>query len=200
MKGRVLKTIGVVMAMVMAVGMSVCAAPSPSGATYVVSGIGTAVDKDGKDVSSMVKKQDVPAEYQAAVAELKTEAGLKAALGDAYNANMVITDVFDVVVTGDVSFPLTLTFNVNGVTSSTKAQILHYNGSAWEKIDTTAGEGTLKGTFNSFSPVAIVVDKTTTTGATASPKTSAQSVALIALVGMFAVVAACGMKKRSMER
>lgn len=200
MKGRVLKTLGVVMAMVMTLGMSVCAASSPNGATYVVNGIASAVDKNGNDISSMVVIQEIPSKYQAAVAELKTEAGLKAALGDEYNENMIVTDVIDVVVKGEVAFPITLTFNVNGVTKTTKAKILHYTGSEWEKIDTQVGEGTVTGTFHSLSPVAIVVDKTTTVGATSSPKTNAQSVTGIALVGMFAIVAACGMKKRSMER
>lgn len=203
MKTRFLKTAAAVMAVVMCLGMTVFAAPSPSGSDFVVGGISNAVDADGNDVSGFLEVTELPDEYADVAAQLRTAEGLQAAMGADYNENMIVLDIVEARVVGDASqvkFPVTITFQVNGVTASTRGTILHYTGSKWEKIPTTMGEGTMTGTFASLSPVAFVVDKTTLTGGTVSPKTSAQSAAAVALLGLLAATAACGMKKRSMER
>lgn len=203
MKTRFLKTAAAVMAVVMCLGMTVFAAPSPSGSDFVVGGISNAVDADGNDVSGFLEVTELPDEYADVAAQLRTAEGLQAAMGADYNENMIVLDIVEARVVGDASqvkFPVTITFQVNGVTASTRGTILHYTGSEWEKIPTTMGEGTMTGTFDSLSPVAFVVDKTTLTGGTVSPKTSAQSAAAVALLGLLAATAACGMKKRSMER
>lgn len=203
MKTRFLKTAAAVMAVVMCLGMTVFAAPSPSGSDFVVGGISNAVDADGNDVSGFLEVTELPDEYADAAAQIRTAEGLQAAMGADYNENMIVLDIVEARVVGDASqvkFPVTITFQVNGVTASTRGTILHYTGSEWEKIPTTMGEGTMTGTFASLSPVAFVVDKTTLTGGTVSPKTSAQSAAAVALLGLLAATAACGMKKRSMER
>lgn len=203
MKTRFLKTAAAVMAVVMCLGMTVFAAPSPSGSDFVVGGISNAVDADGNDVSGFLEVTELPDKYADAAAQIRTAEGLQAAMGADYNENMIVLDIVEARVVGDASqvkFPVTITFQVNGVTASTRGTILHYTGSEWEKIPTTMGEGTMTGTFASLSPVAFVVDKTTLTGGTVSPKTSAQSAAAVALLGLLAATAACGMKKRSMER
>lgn len=203
MKTRFLKTAAAVMAVVMCLGMTVFAAPSPSGSDFVVGGISNAVDADGNDISGFLEVTELPDEYADAAAQIRTAEGLQAAMGADYNENMIVLDIVEARVVGDASqvkFPVTITFQVNGVTASTRGTILHYTGSEWEKIPTTMGEGTMTGTFDSLSPVAFVVDKTTLTGGTVSPKTSAQSAAAVALLGLLAATAACGMKKRSMER
>lgn len=203
MKTRFLKTAAAVMAVVMCLGMTVFAAPSPSGSDFVVGGISNAVDADGNDVSGFLEVTELPDEYADVAAQLRTAEGLQAAMGADYNENMIVLDIVEARVVGDASqvkFPVTITFQVNGVTASTRGTILHYTGNEWEKIPTTMGEGTMTGTFASLSPVAFVVDKTTLTGGTVSPKTSAQSAAAVALLGLLAATAACGMKKRSMER
>ena len=203
MKTRFLKTAAAVMAVVMCLGMTVFAAPSPSGSDFVVGGISNAVDADGNDVSGLLEVTERPDEDAEAAAQLRTAEGIQAAMGADYNENMIVLDIVEARVVGDASqvkFPVTITFQVNGVTASTRGTILHYTGSEWEKIPTTMGEGTMTGTFASLSPVAFVVDKPTLTGGTVSPKTSAQSAAAVALLGLLAATAACGMKKRSMER
>lgn len=200
MRRKILKTAAVVMTFVMCLGMTAFAQPSPEAPSFIVSGISKAVDANGNDISKMIEKQALPEEYKAVADELRTEEGLKAVLGSDYNENMVVADVIDVVVKGDIAFPATITFQMKGVTASTKGQILHYNGKEWEKIPTTMGEGTISGTFQSLSPVAFVVDKTTLAGGSTSPKTSAQPVTAVALAGLLAVAAACGMKKRAVER
>ena len=47
MKSRILKTVGLIAAMVSCIGMTAFAAPSPAAST-VVTGINSATDKDGK--------------------------------------------------------------------------------------------------------------------------------------------------------
>ena len=192
MKSRIMKTIGLVAAMVACVGMTVFAAPSPSASTVVTG----ATAKNAK-----VVMKEVPAKYANAVTEVKSEAGLKKALGDDFSANMTVADVVEVSAEstngGSVTFPIDITFNVKGVTTSTKGQLLHWNGSEWEKIPTKMGNGTMTGTFTSLSPVAFVVDKTTFSTATTSPATSATSVSTVAVLGLTAAVAALALKKKS---
>ena len=203
MKSRILKTVGLIAAMVSCIGMTVFAAPSPAAST-VVTGISSAKDSTGKAVEVEISST-IPAEYAESVAEIKTEAKLKEVLGSDFNENMTVADIKEVTVKGDaglISWPLEITFTMKGVTSSTKVQILHYTGSEWEKIPTTVGEGTVTGTFNSLSPVAFVVDKTTlssATGTTTSPATSATTVSAVAVLGLAAVVTAFGLKKKAVR-
>lgn len=198
MRSRVAKTLALVVALAACVGTTVFAAPSPS-ATTVVNKVSKAVDKDGNAVEAAIA--EVPAEYAEAVAEVKTEAKLKELLGDFFNENVVVADTKNVTVPDGTQYPVTISFEMKGVTANSKVQILHYDveKKAWEKIDTTVGEGTVTGTFNSLSPVAFAVDKTTLSSGvgSTSPKTSASAVSVVAVVGLAAVVAVCGLKKKS---
>lgn len=116
---------------------------------------------------------------------------LKALLGSAYTDTMSVVDVKDVTVADGTVFPVTIRFNVPGVTTSTKVAVLHYDTEkkAWEVVDSKAGQGTITATFNSLSPVAFVVDKSTS-ASTTSPQTGEHS--MVVLFGAVAVVAACG--------
>lgn len=200
MKSRILKTVGLIAAMVSCIGMTVFAAPSPAAST-VVTAVNSATDASGNAVNVSISSE-IPTKYTQAVADIKTEAKLEEVLGSDFNANMTVADVKEVTAPEGATFPLTITFAMKGVTASTKVQILHYTGSEWEKISTTVGEGTVKGTFNSLSPVAFVVDKTTlssTTGTTASPATSATTVSAVAVLGLAAAVTAFGLKKKAVR-
>lgn len=193
MKARVLKTVGVVMAMVMCLGMTTLAAGSREATTK-----GNATDKNGKAITVTVKKT---AESDKAQATIATAAGLKSAMGSAYNANMVVLDVVDVIVPEGTAFPITLTFNVNGVSAGATGYMMHWNGSGWDApIKAATGNGTMSATVSSCSPYAFVVDKTTVSGNKVSPKTNASSTAAVALVGLCAVVAVCGLKKKSVVK
>ena len=200
MKSRILKTVGLIAAMVSCIGMTAFAAPSPAAST-VVTAVSSATDTDGNAVNVSISSE-IPAEYTQAVADIKTEAKLKEVLGSDFNANMTVADVKEVTAPEGAKFPLKITFAMKGVTASSKVQILHYNGSAWEKIDTTVADGTVTGTFGSLSPVAFVVDKTTLTSATGtatSPATSATAVSAVAVLGLAAVAAAFGLKKKAVR-
>lgn len=198
MKTRVLKTIGLVAAIASCIGMTVFAAPSPSGST-VVTEVESATDANGNAIEATISSE-IPAEYAEAVAEIKTEAVLKEILGDDFNENMAVADVKEVTVPEGTAFPATLSFAMKGVTKDSKVQILHYTGTEWEKIETTVAEGTVKGTFNSLSPVAFVVDKTTLSSGATSPATSASAVSTVAVIGLAAVVAAFGLKKKAVVK
>ena len=192
MKLRIFKTIGLVAAMVACVGMTAFAAPSPSASATVSNTPAKVVDKNGNSVQITVTA--VEAEK---AAEIKKEETLKSVLGEDFNANVIVADVKEVTAPAGTAFPLTITFTMKGVTADSKVQILHYNGTAWEKIPTTVGDGTVTGTFNSLSPVAFAVDKTTLASGTAtSPKTSATAAAGVAVLGLAAAAGAFGLKKK----
>ena len=197
MKSRILKTVGLIAAMVSCIGMTAFAAPSPAAST-VVTAVSSATDTDGNAVNVSITSE-IPTEYTQAVADIKTEAKLKEVIGSDFNANMTVADVKEVTAPEGAKFPLKITFVMKGVTASSKVQILHYNrsASAWEKIDTT-----VTGTFSSLSPVAFVVDKTTLTSATGtatSPATSATAVSAVAVLGLAAVAAVFGLKKKAVR-
>ncbi|GAA6492315.1 hypothetical protein K280104A7_18790 [Candidatus Bariatricus faecipullorum] len=195
MKSRVAKTAGLVLALAACVGMTVFAEPSPSASTAITGA--SAVDANGNTAEVIVS--ELPEEYADAAAAIQTEETLREVMGDDFNENMVVVDVVDVTTEGDVAFPLDITFEVAGVTSSTNAQVLHYVDEQWQKEPTTVGEGTVTATFESLSPVAIVIDRTTlASGAgVTSPQTSAVSVSAVALVGIAAAAAAVILKKKA---
>lgn len=185
MKKKLLSLISVTV-LVLSMGLSVAAADSVD-VNGVITGVGGATDKNGNAVEASVSA--VASEYQAAVAEVKTADKLKELLGDAYLDTMSVVGVYDVSVPEGTEFPVTITFNVSGVTANTKVAVLHYDTEkgAWEKVEATAGAGTITATFTSLSPVAFVVDEATSTGTTAaattasgkSPKTNGTTIALV---------------------
>lgn len=202
MKSRILKTVGLIAAMVSCIGMTAFAAPSPAAST-VVTAVSSATDTDGNAVNVSITSE-IPAGYTQAVADIKTEAKLKEVIGSDFNANMTVADVKEVTAPEGAKFPLKITFAMKGVTASSKVQILHYDAkkAAWEKIDTTVADGTVTGTFSSLSPVAFVVDKTTltsVTGTATSPATSATAVSAVAVLGLAAVAVAFGLKKKAVR-
>lgn len=196
MSKRMKKFFGAAMATVMMFAMSATAfaAGSPV-ANGTVNTVTKAVDASGNAVD--VKIQAMPEEYKAVAEEIKNIDNVKTVLGDAFVEGMEVVDVQDVVVDGNATFPLTITFKVPGVVSGTKVAVLHYNTekSAWETVESKAGDGTITATFpESLSPVAFVVDKNTAAGAKdgakASPKTGegmavpfAATAAVILLIG-----------------
>lgn len=56
---------------------------------------------------------------------------------------MQVVDVKDISVPDGTTFPVTITFEVAGVTEGSSVAVLHYNGSAWEKVEAKAGAGTI---------------------------------------------------------
>ncbi|BDZ82215.1 hypothetical protein Lac2_03490 [Claveliimonas bilis] len=214
MKSRLIKAIGTALIAASCFGMTLLAAPSPSASTPV-GDTATAVNANGEPVNVTVTSE-IPAEYQAVVSELKSEAGfakvmeelnLTEALGAAAPEDVMLLDVKEVTI-AEEDLPATITFSVAGVNAQTKGMILHYSSAknAWETIETQMGEGTMAGTFESLSPVAFVIDEKTADASAAgteasgtgavSPKTESRIPATAGIAVLFAVVGVCGLKKR----
>lgn len=199
MRNGMKKWCGFVMAAVMvcAMGMTAFAANSPT-ASGVVNKVPSAVDKNGNAVK--VEIRAIPEEYKEVAQEIKNIDKVKEVLGNQFVEGMEVVDVQDVLVVGDKSkleFPLTLTFEVPGVLSTTKVAVLHYSDEkkAWEVVPSKAGNGTIEATFDSLSPVAFVVDKNTSASAAGSdsvtsPKTGEGMTASI--LGISAIVLFAG--------
>lgn len=202
------KLVAVLCAAVMTVGMAVnvFAAPSPS-VSGVVTAVESAKDADGnavdikiETVSEAEAKQHFTEEEKAAVAEIKEskekfEAIAKEALGDKFEEGMELVDIRNLYVPegANVTFPLTITVKVTGVTEASKVAVLHYTNGKWEDVNAVAGNGTITFTVNSLSPFAFIVDANTAknVGSTTSPATGeANTMVWVAIV---AVAAAAGM-------
>ena len=181
---------------------SVFAQPSPE-VSGVVTGVFGGTNADGDAVE--VTLSEVPAEYQAAVEQVKDSAFVQNLLGDAFVEGMQVVDVKDVTVPEGTVFPVTITFNVTGVTADSTVAVLHYDtaAGAWEVVESKAGNGTITATFDSLSPVAFVVDGNAAAGSTAagassqtsgsatSPKTGETSV--LSMAAVIAAAALAGM-------
>ena len=202
------KLVAVLCAAVMTVGMAVnvFAAPSPS-VSGVVTAVVSAKDADGnavdikmETVSEAEAEQHFTEEEKAAVAKIKEskekfEAIAKEALGDKFEEGMELVDIRNLYVPegAKVTFPLTITVKVTGVTEASKVAVLHYTNGKWEDVNAVAGNGTITFTVNSLSPFAFIVDANTAknAGSTTSPATGeANTMVWVAIV---AVAAAAGM-------
>ena len=174
-----------------AMSFNVMAADSPS-TSGVVKEVTNATDKAGASVS--IKITALPETSQSAAEEVKKPEKVKEVLADKYVEGMYVMDVQEVVVEGTIpadQWPVTITFSVPGVVSTTKVAVLHYTGSAWEVVPSQAGEGTITATFNSLSPVAFVVDRNTLGSTTSTSPKTGESFAVIGL-GVIALMAAGG--------
>lgn len=169
---------GLCAALTLALSLSIgaFAAESPSVSGVVTGGTGT--DADGNAVAITITE----AVDSAAKAQLDD---LKTVLGSDYTENMVVADVKEVTAPEGTVFPVQITFDVTGVTSGSEVIVLHHNGTEWEKVAVDAvGDGTVTATFESLSPVAIVVEKTAASATgTTSPKTGTSPVVMMAIFG-----------------
>lgn len=211
MRTKITKLLAAVMILVMSLSMTAFAADSPSG-TNVVGSMTGATDKDGKDISSRLAVRSVSdssmSQYSDEASAIMTRAGLQRALGSDWNENMVTTDVrvIEKIGDGDVALPATVTFSMKGVTKGSTVFVLCYNAETgeWEKLPVVVGDGVVTVTLDRLpAMLAFVVDSTTVTGgvgSATSPKTSASVATMVALLGIGAMVAACGLKKRSVLR
>lgn len=197
MRRKMVKTIALILVMVFCFGMTASAAPSPFPGTIITEAIAEGV----KVIVETIKEV-----YREIIEYLKSQAGFEDILskvGIPYDKNLIVADVVEVraesINGGKVEYPIDITFTAKGVTPSTKGYVLHWqdDANAWEKVPTTMGNGTITSTFTSLSPVAFILDKTTLESGTAtSPQTSATAATGAAIIGLSAVAAAVGLKKK----
>lgn len=151
----------------------------------VVGGIDNVTDKDGNDIGYGIMLTELTDEGRRVAEGLKDPAKLKElleSLGIEYKDDMHIIDMKEIVEVGEVpssSYPVTIKFNVKGVTASTKVIVLHYDYASgkWEAVECTVGDGTVSAKFSSAGPVVFVVDGSynaengNTSNSTTSPTT-----------------------------
>lgn len=154
----------------MFVGLTAHAAPSPEASTVVGNVPVYAKDADGNEIEGLMITSEIPEQYIEAENQIKSQTGfaeivealqLKELIGAKSTDDIVLIDLKDVSVPEHTKFPVTISFEVQGVTEKTRGVILHYNKTQWETVPTTMGEGTMTGVFESLSPVAFVIDRTT---------------------------------------
>lgn len=109
------KLIALVCAAVMTVSSAVAVFAQPSvQVTGVVTKAQAATDANGNAVTVEIKA--VPDEYKEAVENVKKEETLKEVLGADFKEGMQVVDVKDISVPDGTTFPVTITFEVAGVT------------------------------------------------------------------------------------
>lgn len=201
MKKKMIKRcLAFIAAVVLTLSMGVCAFAegSPSSSGVVVSAEG--VDALGKYVKIIVAMADKITNKEALKILNMDPKDILSKVNDpnASVPGMKLIDLREVYIDGDaslVTFPVDITFKINGITADSKVSVLHFdtNTNAWESVQTTVnGDGTVTSRFNSLSPVAFFSNSASTTSITGdtSPKTGASPVIMIAVLG--AIVCAGG--------
>lgn len=138
------KIVALLMTAVMTIGMATAAfaAPSPQPTTgTIVAG----KNASGQDVDlSKVKTSDNYSTNDApGVEKIKAnpQSVLKDAVGAANANGYGLAYVTNITADSDVQFPLTLTFKVNGVNSTSKVIVLRYVNGQWVQINGVVGDG-----------------------------------------------------------
>lgn len=179
------KILSLVMICLLTLGLSITSLAG-SVQAGVVTGIDKVTDKDGNDITGYgIMLTELTDEGRRVAEGLKDPAKLKElleSLGIEYKDDMHIIDMKEIVEVGEVPssiYPVTVQFDVKGVTASTKVIVLHYDYASgkWEAVECTAGDGTISAKFSSAGPVVFVVDSSytaengNTSNSTTSPTT-----------------------------
>lgn len=105
--------------------------------------------------------------------------------------DLTVAYVQDISVPEGTKFPLKINFSISGVTDDQTVYIFHFNGTAWELVGNGKGSN-VSASFNSLSPVAIVVEKAATSYKTGETDMPMFAFAAIVVAG----AAACMLYKR----
>ncbi|MFI3237488.1 MAG: LPXTG cell wall anchor domain-containing protein [Lachnospiraceae bacterium] len=172
------KLMTIVMATVMLFALAAPVAASSS--TETIAQPNGTVDANGAAIAVTVAAADVKIASEDAALVLGTETA-------------EVVAMFDASVPAGTAFPVTLTFDVPGITAGMNVSILHFVGvegdGYWEILPATVVDGQVTGVFSSLSPISVVVTDTAAVTSVTSPKTGEANV-LVYLA--FAVVAAAG--------
>lgn len=183
----------VVAAVVLSMSMTVFATEveSPSTGSVVAGAVeGASVDDNGTYVEVVV--ETVEASLLAEIDYINETTELQAVLGSSYSEGMEVAEIREVYIEGDqtlIKWPVTIVFQVEGVTANTEVAVLHYYNGVWEVIDCVAGAGTITASFESLSPVAFIIGETvdttdsgTDSDTTTSPETGEMNAVMIATI------------------
>ena len=167
--------------------MAVCAATASPEVNGIISGT-EIKDADGADVSIKFEKIDgkVTTEFQKELKDLKKES---------QDSNIKVVAQYEVKTEGTPKYPVTVTLDVLGVSTSSKVYVMVQEGSNVKTIETTVVNGKITFTIdNAIQKIAIVTDKATATNVekennVLSPQTGDASL-LVVVMGVLAIVAA----------
>ena len=167
--------------------MAVCAATASPEVNGIISGT-EIKDADGADVSIKFEKIDgkVTTEFQKELKDLKKESE---------DSNIKVVAQYEVKTEGTPKYPVTVTLDVLGVSTSSKVYVMVKEGSNVKTIETTVVNGKITFTIdNAIQKIAIVTDKATATNVekennVLSPQTGDASL-LVVVMGVLAIVAA----------
>ncbi len=192
------KTLGIVLALVMALSLGVTAMAAPSKTVTGVVESAKAEDADGKKVD--VKVTEVAKEDADAVEVVKKTETIKEIVGDDYNSSWAVMDVFSLKISGNaagVKWPIVARLDVAGVTANSAVKVVQWNGKEWVVVKATVGKGYVEATLEEDAPIALIADKTTL--AKKSAKTGDVTTA-VAMVVAIAAVAAVVLGKKEFVR
>ena len=150
-----------------------------------------------KDVAAAKQEitaaKDVAEFLKTAGIDKKVEEALKTAPNNKVEAkDLTVHSLFDVQVTGSVQAAIdngekvTISFSVPEIKSNQTVVVLHKAASGWEVVPSAVEDGVVKATFESFSPVAILVDTVV------SPQTGVANYEGVLAVGALVCVIALG--------
>ena len=163
---------------VMAMGITSIAAPSVS-SKYEFN---SATDKNGERVELTIAAPTKTLSASEAIKLLNLDV----------DAKDIAVLLHDITAPEGTVFPLTITLDVTGVTSSSNVYILQYTNGTWKYIPVKAGVGTITFTADSLSTFAVIQEGAAIT----SPKTGEGSMSTILIIGILAITAAVITSKR----
>lgn len=175
------------------VGVTAFAATKSPETNGVISG-SDAQDKNDNKVSITFEEIDgkVVKEFQNGLDTLKEESG---------ENNLQVVAQYDVNIEGTPQYPVTVSLDVLGVSTTSKVYVLVKEGGNIKAIETTVSDSKVTFSIDSkITRIAIVVDKQTATNVekennVLSPKTSDVSLA-VAFMGVLAAMAAVVVYKK----
>ena len=185
------KTLAILLTLVLVFVMGTMAVSAATTASPEVNGIisGTEIkDSDNKDVVVSFEKIDgkVTKEFQEELKDLKKESG---------DNDVKVVAQYEVKIEGTPKYPLSVTLDVLGVSTSSKVYVMVKEGENVKTIETTVVNGKITFTIeNAIQKIAIVTDKATATNVekennVLSPQTGDASL-LVVVMGVLAAVAA----------
>ncbi|MDO5785896.1 MAG: hypothetical protein Q4P20_12630 [Eubacteriales bacterium] len=187
-------------AMALTMSLSAFALPSPT-VSGLVKGVSTAVDKNGRSVDIIVRsipdmEGSLSAGEKTAIEEIKDKQKLRTIMGSDWEDGMQLADIRYIQLSGDaslVSFPVTITFDIPGVTANSKVKILVFNKETgkWEVLGGKVSNGKVTATFEYLGLVAFVVDTDTAKAmesTVTSPKTGQSDFPIYAEIAVAVVL------------
>lgn len=191
MKKRILKSIALVLVLVTCFSMTVMANPSGSGKPVIPDGWGQ-IGQDVNKEAVLGKIEELRDQYADELEELKNK--LESGMTIIGSKQVTIDD------TDSIQFPITICFDVAGVTPDTEGYVMLLTENGWVKVPTVMKNGKMCVTLDTLGLGVFSFVAATGSYNPVSPQTSASAAATVALTGLMAMAGAAGLKKREFDK